>query len=219
MEDYMRKLALWHTKTFKPIMTHEELEPIMAKLGFVGLPVITSSPSTSTPPPIATSVSPSGSGYNNNSWKEYYFTAGGSKNPWVTEPLPRPKLPYPRIDGLHHKTYGAFCDAVAFYINKSSQSNLADHFHVRGMPLHRVHDRPFDKKFRLINEDEIFYVYREGTFDPATAATIIPTCNSKINNNNIGHSNTGTSSAMDHRLVLLKDINHNIGISSHTIVS
>ncbi|KAI3969626.1 hypothetical protein MKX01_020187 [Papaver californicum] len=207
MEDYMRKLALWHTKTFKPIMTHEELEPIMAKLGFVGLPVNSSSSS----PPIATSVSPSPSS-SNISWKEYYFTAGGSRNPWVTEPLPRPKLPYPRIDGLHHKTYGVFCDAVAFYIGKS---NLADHFHVRGMPLHRVHDRPFDKKFRLINDDEVFYVYREGTLDPATAAataTILPPpCNSKINN--IGNS------TMDHRLVLLKDINHIIGISSHTIVS
>ncbi|KAM1684040.1 hypothetical protein ACFXTN_032148 [Malus domestica] len=42
MEDYMRgctrKLALWYTRTFKPIMTHDELEPIMATLGFVGLP-------------------------------------------------------------------------------------------------------------------------------------------------------------------------------------
>ncbi|XP_026390720.1 uncharacterized protein LOC113286272 isoform X2 [Papaver somniferum] len=185
MEDYMRKLALWHTKTFKPIMTHDELEPIMAKLGFVGLSVHSSASSS----PVATSISVSpSSSYNNISWKEYYFTAGGSRNPWVTEPLPRPKLPYPRIDGLHHKTYGAFCDAVAFYIGKS---NLADHFHVR-----------------------------EGTLDPATAATtILPSaCNSKINNNNnIGNSN---SSAMDHRLVLLKDINHNIkGISSHTIVS
>ncbi|KAI3926725.1 hypothetical protein MKW92_013189 [Papaver armeniacum] len=215
MEDYTRKLALWHTKTFKPIMTHDELEPIMAKLGFVGLSVHSSASSS----PVATSVSGSVSSFNNISWKEYYFTAGGSRNPWVTEPLPRPKLPYPRIDGLHHKTYGTFCDAVAFYIGKS---NLADHFHVRGMPLHRVHDRPFDKKFRLISDDEVFYVYREGTLDPPTAAAaaanILPSaCNSKINNNNIGNSN---SSTMDDRLVLLKDINHNIkGISSHTIVS
>lgn len=33
-----RKLALWHTKTFRPLLSHEELEPIMASLGFVGLP-------------------------------------------------------------------------------------------------------------------------------------------------------------------------------------
>ncbi|KAI3896037.1 hypothetical protein MKX03_031981 [Papaver bracteatum] len=216
MEDYMRKLALWHTKTFKPIMTHDELEPIMAKLGFVGLSVHSSASSS----PVATPVSVSGSSYNNISWKEYYFTAGGSRNPWVTEPLPRPKLSYPRIDGLHHKTYGAFCDAVAFYIEKS---NLADHFHVRGMPLHRVHDRPFDKKFRLINDDEVFYVYREGTLDPPTAAAaniLPPACNSKKNNNIGNKEPNSNSTTMDHRLVLLKDINHNIkGISSHTIVS
>ncbi|OVA00947.1 hypothetical protein BVC80_3751g1 [Macleaya cordata] len=112
MEDYVRKLALWHTKTFKPIMTHEELEPIMAKLGFVGLPVTTSS-----------------SGSSVTAWKEYYFTAGGCRNPWPTEPLPRPRLPHPRIDGLHHFTYRAFCDAVAFFIGKRE---IADHFHVRG---------------------------------------------------------------------------------------
>ncbi|KAI3980272.1 hypothetical protein MKX01_028280 [Papaver californicum] len=176
MEDCMRKLALWHTKTFKPIMIHEELEPIMAKLGFVGLPV-----SSSSSPPIATSVSVSPSSSSNISWKEYYFTAGGSRNPWL------------------------------LFTSVNLISPII--FHVRGMPLHRVHDRPFDKKFRLISDDEVFYVYREeGTLDPATAATLFPPSNSKINNNI--ENNT-----MDHRLVLLKDINHIIGISSHTIVS
>ncbi|CAM8978663.1 unnamed protein product [Rhodiola kirilowii] len=37
MRDSMRKLALWYTKTFKPITTHEELEPIMVTLGFVSV--------------------------------------------------------------------------------------------------------------------------------------------------------------------------------------
>uniref|UniRef100_A0A803NIM0 Uncharacterized protein n=1 Tax=Cannabis sativa TaxID=3483 RepID=A0A803NIM0_CANSA len=103
MEDYMkecmRKLALWHTRTFKPIMTHDELEPIMATLGFVGLP-----PSTAAV----------GSG---NIWKEYVCSAGR----WVAnnnsaEPPPRPKLPYPKIDGLHIYTYRAFTEAVNFYL-------------------------------------------------------------------------------------------------------
>lgn len=84
-----RKLALWHTKTFRPILCHEELEPIMGSLGFVGLP-----PSM-------------------DSWREYRFegetttktSMGGGGEPLV-------RLPYPRIDGLHVLTYRAFCDAV-----------------------------------------------------------------------------------------------------------
>ncbi|KAF8405597.1 hypothetical protein HHK36_010504 [Tetracentron sinense] len=106
MEECMRKLALWYTKTFKPIMTHDELEPIMATLGFISLP----------PTPSPANVGAS-------AWKEYVFSAGGCRSPSPTEP----RLPYPRIDGLHICTYRAFVDAVSFYLEKTDISDL---FHV-----------------------------------------------------------------------------------------
>ncbi|KAK9287182.1 hypothetical protein L1049_015593 [Liquidambar formosana] len=140
MRDSMRKLALWYTRQFKPIMTHEELDPIMATLGFVS-----SSP-------------PKGGG-----WKEYVYSAGGWRRESTAEPLPRPRLPYPRIDGLHIYTYRAFIDAVNFYLE---MSDISDLFHIRGMPLHRIHDR--SKKWRRMEEDDSVFVYREGTLDQAT---------------------------------------------------
>ncbi|KAF4373960.1 hypothetical protein CsatB_005115 [Cannabis sativa] len=170
MEDYMkecmRKLALWHTRTFKPIMTHDELEPIMATLGFVGLP-----PSTAAV----------GSG---NIWKEYVCSAGR----WVAnnnsaEPPPRPKLPYPKIDGLHIYTYRAFTEAVNFYLE---MGNFSDLFHIRGMPLSRSLDR--NRKWRKMEEDESVFVYRDGTIDQATYNLYhFPKNNTTTNNNNNGN--------------------------------
>ncbi|XP_043713669.1 uncharacterized protein LOC122662165 [Telopea speciosissima] len=178
MEESLRKLALWHTKTFKPIMTHDELEPIMATLGFIGLPVSSLSISSSS------SSSPTNAG--GGAWKEYVFSAaGGCRNRSPTEALPRPRLPYPRIDGLHTCTYRAFIDAIAFYLGKSDISDL---FHVRGMPLHRVYDRPFDKKFRRLEEEEGIYVFREGTLDQATFML--------YNNNNSNSSSNSNNSNM-----------------------
>ncbi|XP_042509417.1 uncharacterized protein LOC122085046 [Macadamia integrifolia] len=193
MEESLRKLALWYTRTFKPIMTHDELEPIMATLGFVGLPV---SSSTSSP-------SNAGGG----AWKEYVFSAAeGRRNRSPTEALPRPRLPYPRIDGLHTCTYRAFVDAVAFFLGKSDISDL---FHVRGMPLHRVYDRPFDKKFRRLEEEEGIYVFREGTLDQATFLLYNSNNNNSIsssnNNGNIIITNR-TSNPTISNLVPLKDI-------------
>lgn len=118
----MRKLALWCTKTFKPLMTHDELEPIMATMGFVGLPL-----DHGTSPVV---------------WKEYVYRGFSwrlsmkSKSclgePPTTEP-PRPKLPYPWIDGLHIYTYRAFLDAVNYYLEMCDISEL---FHIRyGLPL------------------------------------------------------------------------------------
>ncbi|XP_058070399.1 uncharacterized protein LOC131219332 [Magnolia sinica] len=183
MEEFLRKLALWHTRTFKPIMTHEELEPIMATLGFVALP-------------------PTGA------WREYVFSAGGCcRNLTPSEPLPRPRLPFPRIDGLHIYTYRAFFDAVAFFLGKR---DIADHFHVRGMPLNRL-DRPFDKKFRRMNDEEGLYVYREGTLEPATltvynssSSTISSTGGNNSNSNSNISSNSNSNTPMS--FVPLKDI-------------
>ncbi|KAL5707227.1 hypothetical protein ACHQM5_025303 [Ranunculus cassubicifolius] len=205
MEDYVRKLALWHTKTFKPIMTHDELEPIMSTLGFVG-----SSPTTI-----------NGGG----AWKQYAFNGVGvsdhhhrhchssmiendeteveddddDSSSSLTQSLfilPSPRLPYPRIDGLHIYTYRAFCDAVAFYIGNR---DLPDHFHVRGMPLHIMHDRPFNKKFRPMNEEDMLYVFRDGTLDPATlklynnTTTTTTTATTTFNNTSTTTTTTTTT--------------------------
>ena len=113
MRECMRKLALWFTRTFKPIITHDELVPIMDTLGFVALPHAGSP-----------------------AWKEYVYVAGGCRYLLPAEtplPLPpRPRLPYPRIDGLHICTYRAFIDAVNFYLEMSNTSDL---FHIRYAPL------------------------------------------------------------------------------------
>ncbi|PIA25022.1 hypothetical protein AQUCO_13300016v1 [Aquilegia coerulea] len=232
MENYATKLALWHTKTFKPIMTHDELEPIMSTLGFIGL-----SPTIN-----------NGTNGNGSTWKEYVFTGGvsdhhhkhflasfmssdddddekkkkknnssGEETVLENNGSNKLRLPYPRIDGLHLYTYHAFCDSLAFYIG---ERELSDHFHVRGMPLHRTLDRPFDRKFIRMNEDDL-YVYRDGTLDPATK-TLYSDNNSTIDdssmergNNNKMYTHRGNNNIIIHKktgiinigsLVLLKDI-------------
>lgn len=107
MKDSMRKLAVWYTRTFKPIMTHAELEPIMATLGFVALPPANNGDLVS---------------------REYFFPAHRCRSATEAAPSPRPRLPYPRIDGLHIYTYRAFIDAVNFYLERNDISEL---FHVR----------------------------------------------------------------------------------------
>ncbi|XP_042983708.1 uncharacterized protein LOC122313060 isoform X2 [Carya illinoinensis] len=111
----MKKLALWLTRTFNPIMTHDDLEPLMATLGFVALP-------PSPPHPASTP------------WKEYLFTAGASFSTSLdsADSPPKPRLPFPRIDGLHVNTYKDFLDAVNFYIN---MPNISDLFHVSFLSL------------------------------------------------------------------------------------
>lgn len=112
MEKFVRKLALWDTKTFKPILTHDELEPIMATLGFAALPAQSAG---------------------GTHWKEYEFSAPGccpADEAAAAVPPPRPRLPFPRIDGLHLCTYRTFFDAVAHFLSMKDIS-VADHFHVR----------------------------------------------------------------------------------------
>ncbi|GMJ06762.1 hypothetical protein like AT4G38213 [Hibiscus trionum] len=189
----MRKLALWYTKTFKPLMTHEELEPIMATMGFVGLP----------PDHGSSAVA----------WKEYVYRAAspGFSSRWLksssclgsTAEPPRPKLPYPRIDGLHIYTYRAFLDAVNFYLEMCDISEL---FHVRGMPLYRNHDR--SRKWRCMEEDDSLFVYREGTLEQTTYNLYHF---NKTNSNNNGYSSIvirdkGNNNATASCIVPLKDI-------------
>ncbi|KAL7610596.1 uncharacterized protein LOC111888391 [Lactuca sativa] len=141
MRACMRKLAIWYTPNFKPITNHDELDRIMSTLGFLSLP------------PISTTTA------STSAWKEYSFSAAGiflSKSPSP----PRPRLPYPRIDGLHVNTYHAFLDSVNFYLR---MHNISDIFHIRGMPLHHVHDR--NQKWSRMVGDDLVYVYREGTME------------------------------------------------------
>ncbi|GAB4838682.1 hypothetical protein Ancab_028227 [Ancistrocladus abbreviatus] len=187
--DRVRKLALWDTRTFKPMITHEELEPIMATLGFVGRP----------PKPAENGVV----------WKQYVYSAacgcrhsscGGLSSGGLSavvvhevekakqqQPMPSPRFPYPRIDGLHVYTYRAFIDAVNFYLDGRE---ISDMFHIRGMPLHQVYDRR--KKFKWMNEDESIFVYRERTLDLATLnfyGNIVEVENKNNNANGKKHNN------------------------------
>ncbi|KAL3731029.1 hypothetical protein ACJRO7_027972 [Eucalyptus globulus] len=133
----MRKLALWNTRHFRPLFSHKQLEPIMSTLGFTALP-----------PAL-----PSFDG--GTTWKEYVFAAGPHGRP-------RPRLPYPRIDGLHDHTYRAFLEALNFHLQMHDISTV---FHVRGMPMNRV---DLYSKWHALEEGEFVYVYREGTLDQAT---------------------------------------------------
>ncbi|XP_021773939.1 uncharacterized protein LOC110737896 [Chenopodium quinoa] len=189
MIECTRKLAIWYTRTFKPIMTHEELEPIMATLGFTAQP--------ETP------------AVNGVAWKEYLYVASGYRSLSPDSPLPKPKLPCQlingrrRIDGLHIYTYRAFIDAVNFYLEMEF---ISDVFHVRGMPLQAMFDR--NKKFRRMDENGSVFVYKGGTLDQASF-------NQYHKNNNVDSSNDEHSSIIIRnkgndisigKLVPLKDI-------------
>ncbi|KAI3824888.1 hypothetical protein L1987_06361 [Smallanthus sonchifolius] len=144
MKACTRKLAIWYTPNFKPIITHDELDHIMSTLGFLPLPPVP----TAAPAAL---------------WKEYSFSAAGAFLVESPSPPPRPRLPYPRIDGLHVDTYRLFLESLDFYLR---MNNISDLFHIRGMPLHHAYDR-HHKWLRMIGDD-LVYVYREGTADLLT---------------------------------------------------
>ncbi|TKW11142.1 hypothetical protein SEVIR_6G214600v4 [Setaria viridis] len=168
IEEVAKKLSLWHTATFRPILTHDELEPILALAGFVPAP----------PAPAPTNgqqeaeCPPAGGGV---AWREYAYlgcnadAVAAARRRRRAGPGPRPRLPYPRVDGLHLKTYEAFLGAVEACLGADRVSNL---FHVRLMPVTNPHDRAFDKVFRPMRnftpEEDGLIVYREGTLDDLT---------------------------------------------------
>ncbi|PKA60377.1 hypothetical protein AXF42_Ash008437 [Apostasia shenzhenica] len=158
MHDVAKKLALWHTPTFRPIMTHDELEPIMVTAGFAPLP--TEAPSLQLRAASAAVAM---------QWKEYAFreTSSGSME------APRLRLPFPRIDGLHLLAYKAFFFALEKYMPPIAAHNL---FHVRAMPLSRQHDKVSDMAYRTMREPELdgdgIFVYRSITIDQAVMEQI-----------------------------------------------
>ncbi|CAM0911982.1 unnamed protein product [Alopecurus aequalis] len=160
VQEAAKKLSLWHTDTFRPIMTHDDLEPILADAGFVALPLPPEPPLQDQQQQVR--------------WKEYAFLGcgGGGSNAVVGWLGPRPRLPYPRVDALHIRTYQAFLGAVEVYLGAARVPNL---FHVRCMPVTSKQDRVFDKVFRAMrNDQDGIIVYRDGTLDDATFAA---TCN------------------------------------------
>uniref|UniRef100_A0A0E0LWT0 Uncharacterized protein n=1 Tax=Oryza punctata TaxID=4537 RepID=A0A0E0LWT0_ORYPU len=163
MQEAAKKLSLWDSATFRPILTHGELEPILAAAGFVALPLTQAAGAAAAGQPVA--------------WREYAFVgvaAAGRRrgNAAVAGWLgPRPRLPCPRVDALHLFTYQAFLGAVEFYLGALRVASL---FHVRCMPVTTAQDRVFDKVFRVMRnhgvEDDGLIVYRDGTLDDATFA-------------------------------------------------
>ncbi|GAV81820.1 hypothetical protein CFOL_v3_25273 [Cephalotus follicularis] len=147
--DRMRKLAIWDSKTFTPIITDDELEPIMDTLGFTGLPPLPDS------------------GCAEFLLKEYVYpcaAAAASKLDPSSQAPPRLRLPYPWIDGLHLYSYRAFLGAVTFYLQTCDISHI---FHIRAMPLHRRNDGA--RKWKRMDEgNSAAFVYREGTLDQST---------------------------------------------------
>ncbi|KAJ0965022.1 hypothetical protein J5N97_026160 [Dioscorea zingiberensis] len=154
VEDLARKLSLWDTRRFRPIMTHDDLEPIMETAGFV--PVL--DPTTPTNGKVV--------------WREYVYRGrvtarAAGRRPAAPEGMtPRLRLPFPRLDGLHLFAYKAFFVAFGFYVGAD---RVADYFHVRAMSLSRANDRVFDRDYRPMRDsemdDEGIILYRESTRD------------------------------------------------------
>ncbi|KAJ4758768.1 tubulin-tyrosine ligase [Rhynchospora pubera] len=162
-EEVAKKLSLWHTATFRPIQTHDDLEPILASAGF--------SPVRGGPPPTKGSGGASGV----VTWREYEYCngagAGKGKGKTTKGWKPRPRLPLGRLDGLHLFTYEAFLISLEFYLGPHLVPNL---FHVRAMPVTRKHDMALEKTYRPMRDcgidEEGIFVYREGTLDQITKA-------------------------------------------------
>jgi hypothetical protein len=135
VQEAAKKLALWHTATFRPIMTHDDLDPILADAGFVALPM-----PPDPHPPLQDQPQPQQQQVPVR-WREYAFLGSGAgSNAVVGWTGPRPRLPYPRVDALHIRTYQAFLGAVEVYLGAARVPNL---FHVRFRPFLALSLFPF----------------------------------------------------------------------------
>ncbi|KAF3320129.1 hypothetical protein FCM35_KLT22272 [Carex littledalei] len=162
-EEVAKKLSLWHTATFRPVLTHDDLEPILASAGFC--PVRSAAEPSQSPP-----IKGDGASSTVVTWREYEYCNGAGKGRakgW----RPRPRLPWGRLDGLHLFTYEAFLISLEFYLGPHLVPNL---FHVRAMPVTKKHDMALEKAYRPMRDcgidEEGIFVYREGTLDQLTKA-------------------------------------------------
>lgn len=121
LTEVAKRLVLWHTPTFCPLMSHDDLEPILSSIGFISLPAHPRQP-----------PSPSTASSADAQWKEYAFHSAAAAAAAVSGCIPpRPRLPFPMICGLHIIAYKAFLGALECYVDPS------DLFHVRSVcPLH-----------------------------------------------------------------------------------
>ncbi|KAF3325549.1 hypothetical protein FCM35_KLT08629 [Carex littledalei] len=99
------------------------------------------------------------------SWNFYY-----KKRYW-------PRLPYPRVDGLHLKSYLEFLGDVECFIDPLLVANM---FHIRAMPIDsrdEIHKTMFKEIKNFVLHPEIdgdiryFYFYRVGTLGDASDET------------------------------------------------
>ncbi|KAH0458827.1 hypothetical protein IEQ34_011641 [Dendrobium chrysotoxum] len=159
IQDVSKKLALWHTPTFSPIMNHDDLEPILCSVGFIPPANV---PQSSTSTTLDQPSSPSRSPPADVQWKEYAFPSTAAAVSGFLPP--RPRLPFPMIWGLHLIAYKAFLSALECYIDPSDVSNL---FHVRAMSITPMPEEEFEKAYRPMKDidinDSALYVYRKGT--------------------------------------------------------
>ncbi|KAL0915952.1 hypothetical protein M5K25_013423 [Dendrobium thyrsiflorum] len=161
IQDVSKKLALWHTPTFSPLMSHDDLEPILYSVGFISSPANVPQPSTTLNQPTSPSKSPPA----DVRWKEYAFPSTAAAAAAVSGFLPpRPRLPFPMIWGLHLIAYKAFLSALECYIDPNDVSNL---FHVRAMSITPMPEEEFEEAYRPMKDidvnDGVLYVYRKGT--------------------------------------------------------
>lgn len=140
-----KKLTIWNSKAFTPLTAHTDLEPLMDKLGFSSnyidctgsklrravtrVVVCKEYWREAKHPPMPP---PAFLGRNmrlrGNIWMEYIFCGEGVYQGRMESP-PRPKLPYPKFDGLHVSLYTDFLDAVNFYLKK--RDHISNLFHIR----------------------------------------------------------------------------------------
>ncbi|KAF3325550.1 hypothetical protein FCM35_KLT08630 [Carex littledalei] len=169
-----RKLCLWHTPTSAPIFTHNQLEPIMTSIHFS--PIIRAPTSTD-----------SLTGTASVQWREYRFIGKHPKKDWNLESKKSswPRLPYPRVDGLHLTSYLAFLGALECFIDPILVANM---FHISPTPIDsrdEIHKTVFREiknlefqKFAIGHREElehmanlVLYFYREDTLDDASEET------------------------------------------------
>ncbi|KAF3325551.1 hypothetical protein FCM35_KLT08631 [Carex littledalei] len=182
------KLCLWHTPTLTPIFTHDKLEPIMASIHFS--PIIPGPASTDSLTGT-TSAGRENEGVNGEQgenltstesvqWRKYRFVAMHLTKDWGLEYCEKrswPRLPYPRVDGLHLMSYLEFLGALECFIDPLVVANV---FHIRATPIDsrdEIYKSVFREIKNLICDLEMvgiipnFYFYREDTLDNASEET------------------------------------------------